>query len=45
LAARLGQSVTHISSGSENAVNVRFGFFGAQLALYVLMGYKTLIDL
>lgn len=31
LVARIAQSVTHISSGSAMAVNVRFSFFLAQL--------------
>lgn len=31
LAARIGQSVAHISSGSEMAVNIRFAFFGLQI--------------
>lgn len=31
LLARIGQSVTHISSGSDRAIQVRFAFFGVQL--------------
>jgi len=31
LAARIGQSVTHISSGSDRAIQIRFVFFGIQL--------------
>jgi uncharacterized MAPEG superfamily protein len=31
LLARIGQSVTHISSGSDRAIQVRFAFFGIQL--------------
>jgi uncharacterized MAPEG superfamily protein len=37
LVARVCQSVTHISSGSDAAVNVRFGFFGVQLVCLVWM--------
>jgi uncharacterized MAPEG superfamily protein len=35
LAARVGQSLAHLSSGSNLAVNVRFAFFLAQVACYV----------
>lgn len=31
LGARVGQSVTHVASGSDLAVQVRFGFFLVQL--------------
>jgi len=31
LLARIGQSVTHISSGSDRAIQIRFAFFGVQL--------------
>jgi uncharacterized MAPEG superfamily protein len=31
LLARIGQSVTHISSGSDRAIQVRFTFFAVQL--------------
>jgi len=31
LLARIGQSLTHISSGSDRAIQVRFAFFGIQL--------------
>jgi uncharacterized MAPEG superfamily protein len=37
LAARLGQSLTHLSSGSSQAVNVRFTLFVTQLASYAFM--------
>lgn len=33
LAARLGQSLTHLVSGGAGAVNIRFAFFVAQLAI------------
>jgi uncharacterized MAPEG superfamily protein len=36
LGARLGQSLAHLSSGGNLAVNVRFAFFLTQLACYVL---------
>ncbi len=36
--ARVGQSVTHISSGSAIAVNVRFTFFLVQLVSLIAMG-------
>ena len=35
LAARVGQSVTHVSSGSVMAVNVRFTFFLVQIGCLV----------
>ena len=35
LAARVGQSVTHVASGSVMAVNVRFTFFLVQLGCLV----------
>ena len=35
LAARIGQSVTHVASGSALAVNVRFTFFLVQLGCLV----------
>jgi uncharacterized MAPEG superfamily protein len=38
LAARVAQSVTHVSSGSDRAVQVRFGFFALQLVCLVAMG-------
>jgi uncharacterized MAPEG superfamily protein len=31
LLARIGQSVTHVSSGSDRAIQVRFTFFAVQL--------------
>jgi uncharacterized MAPEG superfamily protein len=37
LGARVGQSLAHLSSGGAVAVNVRFAFFLAQLACYVLL--------
>jgi uncharacterized MAPEG superfamily protein len=36
LGARVGQSLTHLSSGGVVAVNVRFAFFLAQIVCYVL---------
>ncbi|MEE8581738.1 MAG: MAPEG family protein [Myxococcota bacterium] len=38
LAGRVGQSVAHISSGRNLAVNVRFAFFLSQLVCFVWMG-------
>jgi uncharacterized MAPEG superfamily protein len=38
LGARVGQSVTHVSSGSDRAVQVRFTFFLVQIACLVAMG-------
>lgn len=38
LGARVGQSVVHVSSGSDRAVQVRFTFFLVQLACLVAMG-------
>ena len=35
LGARVGQSITHVASGSEMAVNVRFTFFLIQVACIV----------
>jgi uncharacterized MAPEG superfamily protein len=35
LAARIGQSVTHVSSGGNVAINVRFGFFLTQVGCLV----------
>ena len=37
LAARIGQSVTHVLSGSVIAVNVRFTFFVVQVACLIQM--------
>ena len=37
LAARIGQSVTHVASGSVIAVNVRFTFFVVQVACLIQM--------
>jgi uncharacterized MAPEG superfamily protein len=37
LAARIGQSVTHVMSGSVIAVNVRFTFFVVQCACLIWM--------
>ena len=36
LGARIGQSLAHLSSGGEVAVNVRFAFFLAQLVCLVM---------
>jgi uncharacterized MAPEG superfamily protein len=38
LAGRIGQSITHISSGSDTAVLVRFSFFGLQVISFIWMG-------
>ena len=35
--ARVGQSLAHLSSGSDTAVNVRFTFFGVQVVAIVWM--------
>lgn len=36
--ARVGQSLVHIASGSNLAVNVRFTFFVAQIVCFIWMG-------
>lgn len=36
--ARVGQSLVHIASGSNLAVNVRFTFFVAQIVSFIWMG-------
>ena len=36
--ARIGQSLAHLSSGSNMAVNVRFSFFLVQVASIIWMG-------
>jgi uncharacterized MAPEG superfamily protein len=41
LAARVGQSVSHVSPGAGLRFNVRFGFFVAQLAC--LAGYVVIL--
>jgi len=41
ICARIGQSLTHIASGSEMAVNVRFSFFGLQII--ALLGCMAVI--
>lgn len=41
LLARVGQSVTHVSSGSDSAVQVRFGFFSVQLVCLIAMMLLT----
>ena len=41
MAARVGQSCVHIASGSVLAVNVRFGFFLAQMACLVTMAWMV----
>jgi uncharacterized MAPEG superfamily protein len=38
LAGRIGQSITHISSGSDTAVLIRFSFFGLQVISFIWMG-------
>jgi hypothetical protein len=42
LLARIGQSVVHITSTSVLAVQVRFAFFLAQLAIYLLWTVQLL---
>ncbi len=42
LYARIGQSVTHLISTSENAVSIRFAFFGAQLVIYAIWAGRLL---
>jgi uncharacterized MAPEG superfamily protein len=41
LGARVGQSLTHVASGSAVAINVRFGFFLVQLGC--LVGFIAVI--
>ncbi len=41
LLARIGQSVTHISSGSDRAIQVRFAFFAVQLLCLLGMIFIT----
>jgi hypothetical protein len=36
LYARIGQTLTHVASTSVPAVFVRFGFFVAQIAIYLI---------
>lgn len=38
LAGRVGQSITHISSGSDTAVLIRFSFFSLQMISFLWMG-------
>ncbi len=38
VAARVGQSLVHVASGSDLAVNLRFGFFLVQVATLITMG-------
>lgn len=40
MAARVAQSLTHISSGSVVAINVRFGFFATQIVCLLTMAVK-----
>ena len=40
LAARVGQSLTHIASGSDTAVLIRFSFFGVQVIAFIWMGLQ-----
>ena len=42
LYARIGQSVTHLVSTSVVAINVRFAFFLAQVAIYAIWVVKLL---
>lgn len=41
LGARVGQSVVHVASGSDLAVQARFGFFLVQLACLLWMLFLT----
>jgi uncharacterized MAPEG superfamily protein len=38
IAARVGQSLTHVASGSGRAIQVRFTFFAVQVASLIAMG-------
>lgn len=38
VAARVGQTVTHIASGTSMGVNIRFAFFSVQLACMGVLG-------
>jgi len=42
LGARIGQSVAHVASGSEMAINVRAAFFLIQHVVLILAGIRTL---
>jgi len=42
LGARIGQSVTHLASTSVPAVQFRFGFYLAQMAIMVCWAYRLL---
>ena len=42
LAARIGQSAVHLSSGSNLAVQLRFGFFLPQLLIQISWAYRLL---
>jgi uncharacterized MAPEG superfamily protein len=42
LAARVGQSLAHISSGRSLVVNVRFTFFLTQVTCFALLAYEVL---
>jgi hypothetical protein len=41
LVARVGQSMTHIVSGEDKAINLRFGLFMTQFLCLVGMGVVT----
>jgi uncharacterized MAPEG superfamily protein len=41
LAARVGQSLAHISSGRSLVVNVRFTFFLTQVTCFALLAYEV----
>jgi uncharacterized MAPEG superfamily protein len=45
LAARLVQSLVHISSGSSRAVTVRFTAFATQVTCFVVLGVHLLLHL
>ncbi len=41
IGARVAQSVTHISSGSATAINIRFGFFLVQVVCVAWIAYTV----
>jgi uncharacterized MAPEG superfamily protein len=41
--ARVLQSLTHVASGRNRAVNARFGFFSVQLACFFLMAASIVL--
>lgn len=44
-AARVGQSLAHLASGTGAAVNVRFGFFLVQVAALIAMAWIAAVHL